>query len=456
MRYNKNFKRILCAILCLCMTFGTLLTLTSCNSGSGEPIETTDPNANKVSVVRAIKTIEAGEKIKRADFEEVMIDKNLVPEGAYSTISEVVNKFLLVGVCSGDYLFEGKISKTAPYGEWGEEIHEDYVIVTEYIKTGEKDMARCIQKAIDENPNKTIYFPDGMYLIARPLKTSADPAKAVSFRFSNYAHLSVYESEWEGGDAIIEVGANDSSKGASCSVIGGILGAGNITAAIAVKGGHAFINNFSIKQATTGIVIKKGAVADVDSGVVIGAGSKSKTYEGAIGVLMEGDGSTLTNMRLCDIDVGVKVTGTRNVLRNIHPLYVGTMHDNSIGFWDAGTDNFFDVCYSDQFAVAFRIGANTKSIFNGCFGFWYTNNSRQYGFVADGQFNSIIRDTQINLAYGSNTADNPDGKADVDATFISIAQAGGNGVILYPRIAKPQNDDHKNAYSAYVMTEILN
>ena len=456
MRSNKIFKRVICAILCICMTLGAALVLASCNETEQEPVETVDPNADKVSVVRAIKTIAAGEKLKRTDFEEVMIDKDQVPEGAYSTIKEIVNKFAEVNLYSGDVVLPDKITNVAPSGQYGQELHEDYVVVTEYIKPGDTDIAACIQRAVDENPNKTIYFPDGSYVLARPIKTSAAPDRCVSFRLSNYAHVSISTTKWNDGEAVFELGAEDSEENGSYYFVGGIVGGGNKVAAISVVGGTAYINNFSIKQATTGIIIKSGAYADVDSGVIVGAGSKTTNYEGAIGVLIEGNNSTLTNMRISSIDVGVKITGENNVLRNIHPLYVGTMHDNSLGFWDLGTCNFYDMCYSDQFAVGFKLGPNTSSVFNACLAFWYTNGSRQYGFLTEGKFNSVIRDTQIDLRYGSDISTNPNGKADVDATYISVAQKGGNGAIIFPRNAKPYNDDHSEKYSIYLKTDIIN
>ena len=179
MRFSKTFKRILCAVLCLCMIFGASVAMVSCMGnlpadtttnngttvgtdnttdttvgsdnttvgsdnttdttvgsdnttdttvGSDNTTDTTigtdnttdttvgtqdtngdTDNSNKVTVVRAIKYMAMGTKIERANFEEVLIDKDLVPEGAYSTISEVVNKFLKTDVYPGDYLFEEKV-----------------------------------------------------------------------------------------------------------------------------------------------------------------------------------------------------------------------------------------------------------------------------------------------------------------------------------------------------------
>lgn len=40
----------------------------------------------------------------------------------------------------------------------------------DYMKNyGTEDCAPALQRLIDENPNRTIYFPDGTYLLKSPL-----------------------------------------------------------------------------------------------------------------------------------------------------------------------------------------------------------------------------------------------------------------------------------------------
>lgn len=452
---KNTMKRLLCLVLCLCMTAGAMLMLSSCNGGE-TPSETTDPNVGKVSVVRALKKIEAGSKIERANFEEVMVDPDTVVEGAYSTIDEVVNKFVKVDVCAGDYLVEDKISKTAIKNKGtNTTFHDDYVMITEYTEGKTGDLSDLIQKAIDENPNKTIYFPDGLYNISKPILTSADPAKCVSFRFSTYAVVSTISKDWKAENSMFVLGGKDDVKSmdAITSFVGGVFNANGKGNAITVAGGNVLINNISIKQTEIGIVIKDGARADVDSCVVIGNNETT-----AIGVLMEGEESTLTNMRLCHITVGIKLTGANNVLRNIHPLFVNKDENWSAGFYDLSSGNFFDVCYSDQFAVSFRMGEGNTSIFNGCFGYWYKGNrGNQYGFYADKTFNSIVRDTRITLK--------SEYKENVDMAYIMVTEdEGSNGVVLYPRGLGSYDaqgnfvpvDEHIEVLNKYLDTVILN
>ena len=115
------------------MIMGTLVALVSCDTTSGEPQETTDPNAGKVQVVRAIKTIEVGSKLERTALQEVMVDEDLVPDGVVSSIDDIVNDFIMGTVYSGDYIFSASVSESADFGANIEDIHEDYVVVTDYM-----------------------------------------------------------------------------------------------------------------------------------------------------------------------------------------------------------------------------------------------------------------------------------------------------------------------------------
>ena len=45
-------------------------------------------------------------------------------------------------------------------------------------------VADALQRLIDENPNRTIYFPDGTYLLSHPVMTPAEPKLSVSLSLS--------------------------------------------------------------------------------------------------------------------------------------------------------------------------------------------------------------------------------------------------------------------------------
>jgi hypothetical protein len=431
------------------MMLGATVALSSCNGAeTPEVTETADPTEGKVSVVRALIVMEAGTKVERRNFEEVWVDEGSVPADAFATIGDVVNKFLTVKVYPGDMLVPDKVGKLISSDANGSnfsEDHKDYVLVTEYTDGVSGDVSDKIQQAIDENPNKTIYFPDGRYNIAKPIQTSADPAKAVSLKLSAYAVVSAMASDkWTADSSLFELGAKDNNKDMSAVVCfeGGVLNADSKCNGLAIVGGNVLVNNVSFKKGLTGIIIRDGARADVDSCVIAGADGKK-----SVGVLMEGEESTLTNMRICSIITGVKLTGSNNVLRNIHPLGGTPDMIESTGFWDSSKDgNFYDICYSDQFANSFRLDTGAPSVFSGCFGYWYDgSNGNHYGFLAEAPFNALVINTRISLNSGHKSA--------CDLSYLVAEKEGGTGLVIYPRV--PQNDDehlnepgHLNDYLA--------
>ena len=81
-----------------------------------------------------------------------------------------------------------------------------YLVVTDTVAAdGKTDVADQIQKLIDENPNRTIYFPDGVYVLSHPILTPADPKKSVDLKLSNYAVLKAADG-WSSEQAMVRLG----------------------------------------------------------------------------------------------------------------------------------------------------------------------------------------------------------------------------------------------------------
>ena len=58
-----------------------------------------------------------------------------------------------------------------------------YIIATDYVPAdGKTDVSDALQKLIDNNPNRTIFFPDGIYLLSKPILTPAHPERSVSLK----------------------------------------------------------------------------------------------------------------------------------------------------------------------------------------------------------------------------------------------------------------------------------
>ena len=435
MRINKFAKLLVSAMLCLSMLLcGALV---SCNN---EPEATFD--GNKVNVVRAKEGIKAGAKITGDKVEIVVMDASVVPSGALSTEGDVVGKFATAQIFAGDFFCAEKISAKKPADE--EEVKEEdnelnfadagYVLVSDYLKPDPKnDASDAIQKLIDENPNRTLYFPDGIYMLSKPIETSADPDKKVSFKLSNYAQFKPMDN-WTYGEPLFKIGskgeASDEPDAENGVVFeGGILDGTNVADGIwVVGGGNVSIRYSAIKYAVVGIHVKadgngNGPTVDVVTTNIVGSGTLD-----SVGVILETDNNTLTNMRIAANQICIKLLGNGNFLRNLHPLYVFRSglnaeenYADSIAFYDGGTRNFYDNCYNDQFSTGFYLVEGNRSIFDCCFNYWYTEGFGDHNaFVCEGKFDAMIR--MADAEFGIN-------REGIECNFLLVGEEGGSGTI---------------------------
>lgn len=300
-----------------------------------------------------------------------------------------------------------------------------YVIVTDYLPNdGKTDVADALQAVIDANPNRTIYFPDGIYLISKPICTPADPRKSVDLQLSNYAVIRAAEN-WSSDEAMIRLGGKDAANdthtpGSNYSLTGGIIdGSGKANGISIDSGRETMIQKVSIKHTPLGIHVKYGANssssdADISDINIIGTGGTD-----SIGIFVEGFDNTFTNIRIGNVFTGVYLKSCANSLRNIHPLYYSdyTDYENSCGFLDEGGNNVYDFCYSDQFCIAFRIVGTRSSIYDNCFCFWYSAaGGREIAFETDGKFNSVVTNFRTGF------------RGDTKNSVLVVGEAGGYGV----------------------------
>ncbi len=286
-----------------------------------------------------------------------------------------------------------------------------YVVVTDTIPAdGKTDVADMLQALIDANPNRTIYFPDGIYLLSHPIYTPADPVKSVDLQLSNYAVIRA-SSDFE-GEALVVLGGKDAKNdthtvGSNYALEGGILDGNGKTNGVVIAGGReTAIRQVSIKHTVVGIHVKYGANsgssdADINDVNIIGTGGTN-----SVGVIVEGWDNTFTNMRIGNVFIGFHVKTSANCLTNIHPLYYSdyTDYENSAGFLDEGGNNIYNFCYSDQFANAFVTTGDVSSIYDNCFCYWYSEaGHREVAFKAD-KFNSVVDNLRCGFRY--DTRDN--------------------------------------------------
>ena len=281
-----------------------------------------------------------------------------------------------------------------------------FIIATEHgvPSDGKTDATDAIQKLITDNPNKTIVFPDGIYLISRPIDTPAEPTKSVSLVLGNYATFKAADN-WNTDEAIVRLGAinkanNININGSNYSFIGGIIDGSGIANGISIDGGRETkIENVSIKHTKIGIHIKHGANsgssdADISDVNITGNGKTN-----SIGLLVEGYDNTFTNMRIADVHDGVIIKTGGNSLRNIHPLYIfgkDQVYDTSCGFIIYQDNNFLNYCYSDQFATGFKLNKGVHANLTDCFCFWYTGKvASQTAIECDGKLESMVSGLRV-------------------------------------------------------------
>ncbi|MBQ7312744.1 MAG: hypothetical protein IJW81_04095, partial [Clostridia bacterium] len=232
-----------------------------------------------------------------------------------------------------------------------------YVVVTDTIPNdGSADVSEAIQQLIDNNPNRTIYFPDGTYILGKPILTPAHPKKSVALKLSTFAVLKAAET-WDSDEAMVRLGASHPANdiytiGSNYSFTGGIVDGSGIAKGISIDGGReTMIRDVSIKHVRIGIHIKYGANSGSSDADIFGVKIIGNGAADSVGVLLEGYDNTLTNMRIARVFTGIELRSAGNSMRNLHPLYTCdyTDYGNSCGFLDYAGNNWYIFCYSDHF-----------------------------------------------------------------------------------------------------------
>ena len=454
MKIKTIYTRVTCALLAL-----FLLLLCSCNST--EPTDVTDEpsdESNNVYVVRSRVNVKAGEYFSTVELEIVKMPESEAPEGYCSKKADVLGRMLIANVKEGDIITESILSpdKESDGKEENDMNTEDaraqgYVIVTDYLNVNSgKDLSRAIQKIIDDNPRRTIYFPDGEYCISQPICTSSNSETAVSLHLSNFAVIKAMN--WQAHDQhMIRLGVKDKTftihnSGSNYYLYGGCIDGAGVAKGVSIEGGReTSIRNVSIKAVTQGLHVIYNAEygsndADIDTVHIVGM-----NLPGSIGVIVDGYDNTLTDMRIAGFEVGIKLNGAGNFLRYLHTLYIYSDnydYKDSIGFWDASGGNWYDVCYPDNFATGFRTSGHTMSVYSDCYAYWYSSNGGvQTAFASDGKFNSIVKSYRVDF------------HDDTLNVFLKVGEAGGGGAIEYPIFEVEKTSD--KTYESYLEGRVI-
>ena len=281
----------------------------------------------------------------------------------------------------------------------GEITTEAFVLVSDYVKPNTKeDVSDALQELILNNPGRVIFFPDGEYLLSKPICTPANPSNAVSLRLSNFAVIKAMDS-WNSGEALIRLGAAEPFNticinGSNYYLSGGVIDGNGVANGVSIDSGRETrVENLSIKHTKIGLHVKWGANSGSSDADICNVNIVGNAKEGSIGLLVEGMDNTFTNMRIAYVHTGVKLARGGNYLRNIHPLGISAPHfyPGGIAFFDLSGSNWYDFCYSDHYEIGFYFKTGIRSVCHNCFCYWLRKPELYAaGFKADGEFNSLL------------------------------------------------------------------
>lgn len=465
--------------------------------------ENQDLEANEIKVLRVISPLKKGDMIVAEDIMMCVEKRDAIPTGAITDIAAVLGKYAIKDISMGAYIYSSDLSIVAVepdsdadgYGDMRDEIKDElygelrgeisaelreelkaelraeleaelraeiangginaadlgYVVITDYLQpnTGE-DVSDAIQKVINENPRKTIYFPDGEYLISKPICTSSNPDKAVSLHLANFAVIKASDA-WNSDEAMIRLGGDNDrvfttgATGSNYYLYGGCIDGSYIAKGVSIDSGReTSIRNVSIKFATVGLHVKYNEEygsndADIDTVNIIGPYAPD-----TIGLIIDGFDNTFTNMRIAGFQIGVKLTGAGNFLRNLHPLYSYSTcdYEDSIGFLDLSGGNWYDICYPDNFAIGFYMTTHAISVYNACFCYWYSSSGNtEIAFFVDGEFNSVLNNCKSSFRH------------DANGEYLVVTKFGGKGVVQSPLFDEDIN--YNDAYKEYLVGKVI-
>ena len=438
-------RRLLCALLCIAFLLGMAM-LTSCNSDADSAEEESDGAATgqskdeftldengMVDVLVFTADAPMGTRLTAKNTEVVKMDPTNLPRNVVTDPTDARGKYTSKDFFTGDYVIKSRISKTKPLDTNEELLNQDiartnneYIVVTDFIKanTGE-DLYDNLQMLINRNPGRTLYFPDGEYLISHPLETSSKPASSTSFYLSGGAVLKAHD-KWKADGtkrALICFGTlseenNIRTPGSNFYVMGGVLdGQGRADGVSVDSGRETLIKNVVIVNVRYGIHIKDGinngsSDSDIDDVTIIGNGTHN-----SYGIVTVGYDNTISNARIYNTKVGMQVSSGTFVadctVENTAKM------EGATGFICSGTgDAWYSNCTSIDFEIAFDIGS-TKGFYKQCNALWPSNFGAQH---------IAFKATSLRSAIVGCSADFPEGE--IPSAFLTAS--GGSGKVVAP------------------------
>ena len=433
-KFFKGFYAVIAMMLCALMLLSAFA-LTSCQNANGAGGETEECK----SVVRVKNGVLTGKQISSENLELCEVPISAIPEGAIDSIDAIVGKYATIDMVKGEYVFERMLTSEKPPRD---ESTLTYIVVSDEIEDAHtRDITAELQALIDNHPNRMIYFNDGEYTISSTIYLSSEADKSASLRLSNHAKIKA-ASDWSGDSAMISIGGKSASNSARAenTLMGGIIdGAGFAKVGISVENATStFISNVTLQNFETAMQVKSTASALDVEGITVNGGSIAN----AVGILNESSKSVFMTINMANVLVGVKNSGEFNDFRNISVSHSLKSLD-SVGFYEQGNKNVFELCTAENFAKAYFIKDGAENIYEACNAYWTSAEmTAQTAFLADGVFNSVITASTVRFF----------DKTSVNAYLDCVSR--GSGIIKAP-VFDPElcdNEDYKLALAGTVVT----
>ena len=357
-------KRIFIRITSIALVALMLILAASCDSAivnDNSENKATEPQMIEVPIFTS--DVEFAKKITPDKVTTKKIYVDALSATMITKVEDVVGKYAAVALYAGDFAYTGKVSRKKPVQQLDasevEKTRNKYIDVSQFVEPNSGiDVHAALQEIIDNNKHKTLYFPDGEYIISKPLKTSAAAASSTAFYLSDNAIIKASDNWNDSDGALIELGgaevANDiTTPGSNYHFIGGILDGNSKARGISLASGReSLVSKVKIINATVGIYIPEGVNSkssdmDIEDIDIIGFGATSK------GIVSIGLDNTFTDVRISNVKVGVENSGG-SFFRGISVrLDKNQPYEGTVAFVTSGVSWFYS-CTSENMQTAFQ------------------------------------------------------------------------------------------------------
>lgn len=272
------------------------------------------------------------------------------------------------------------------YGVYGDGTHDDYT---------------NIQKCVDNCPNKTIFFPDSVYLVSAGIVTSSDNDKSVNLKLSNNAVIKA-SSLFDTDTAVINLGGKNYSnyylynEFASFGIEGGTIDCNEIAEGITIEHCvNGYIRNIYVnKTPSKGISLINGYNNGSLDCTLENVRVKCSNNTSAVGVYINSSDNWIENVRTYSGKYGFYLDSSAggNHVTETHCLATSNDYTNLSNAQDmvayyfksgGGNYNYITRPYSDGFATVFYFDGNHYNYIRDAYAYYWkdTEDTNQHTVV---------------------------------------------------------------------------